>query len=117
MTFTQVDETGSAINVQLSAEETYADTTPVRSDHNKVSAFVSIMRGCNNMCTYCIVPFTRARERSRPVDYILREVEMLRYSGYREVTTALPRFCSPSPQYFLTPTSLTHDRSRCSDRT
>jgi len=67
----------TAVNVQLSLEETYADVRPVRRDQENVSAFVSIMRGCNNMCSYCVVPFTRGRERSRPYDSILQEVQQL----------------------------------------
>ena len=75
-----------AINVLLSREETYADISPVRMDENKISAFVSIMRGCNNMCAYCVVPYTRGGERSRDVHTILREVQELIDMGYREVT-------------------------------
>jgi len=75
-----------AINVLLSREETYADISPVRLDKNKISAFVSIMRGCNNMCAYCVVPYTRGGERSRDTDTILREVKELVSLGYREVT-------------------------------
>lgn len=76
---------GGSMNVQLSLEETYADITPLRPA-GAVSAFLSIMRGCNNMCAFCIVPFTRGRERSRPVDSILKEVEQLSQQGVKEVT-------------------------------
>ncbi|PLX10795.1 MAG: tRNA (N6-isopentenyl adenosine(37)-C2)-methylthiotransferase MiaB [Marinilabiliales bacterium] len=75
-----------AINVLLSQEETYADISPVRVQSNGVSAFVSIMRGCNNMCSYCIVPYVRGRERSRPAESILGEVQELIGKGYKEVT-------------------------------
>ncbi|KAK9798141.1 hypothetical protein WJX73_007483 [Symbiochloris irregularis] len=73
------------MNVHLSAEETYADITPVRPVGEK-SALVSVMRGCNNMCAFCIVPFTRGRERSRPLNSILNEVRMLSDQGFKEVT-------------------------------
>ncbi|MCY3595647.1 MAG: tRNA (N6-isopentenyl adenosine(37)-C2)-methylthiotransferase MiaB [Bacteroidetes bacterium] len=83
----QVEETGqSAVNVQLSREETYADIAPVRYDSNGVSAFVSIMRGCDNMCAFCVVPFTRGRERSRNAATIVQECQELFDAGYREVT-------------------------------
>ncbi|KAJ2018517.1 hypothetical protein GGI06_002706 [Coemansia sp. S85] len=73
-------------NVMLSADETYADITPVRLDANKISVHLSIMRGCNNMCSFCIVPFTRGTERSRNIDSIVDEVRQLSQQGIREVT-------------------------------
>lgn len=101
---TEVESGQPAMNVQLSMEETYADITPVRTSSNNLSAFLyvllphtsarcisypsslsSIMRGCNNMCSYCIVPFTRGRERSRPVQSILDEVRQLSDQGVKEV--------------------------------
>ncbi len=75
-----------AVNILLSREETYADISPVRMDKNGVSSFVSIMRGCNNFCSYCVVPHTRGRERSRDPGSVIREAGELVDAGYREVT-------------------------------
>ena len=84
--FASVEVGEKAINVELSTNETYRDVIPERICGNRVSGFVSIMRGCNNFCHYCIVPYTRGRERSREVDSILNEVCDLRDKGFREVT-------------------------------
>ena len=75
-----------AMNVRLSKEETYSDISPVKYDSNNVTAFISIMRGCNNMCAYCVVPYVRGGERSRDPDSIVKEITKLLDKGYREVT-------------------------------
>ncbi|HCP93850.1 MAG TPA: tRNA (N6-isopentenyl adenosine(37)-C2)-methylthiotransferase MiaB, partial [Bacteroidetes bacterium] len=82
----QVEEGQRAVNVLLSREETYAEITPVRLGSNGVNAFISIMRGCDNMCSFCVVPFTRGRERSREPESIIREATELFEQGYKEVT-------------------------------
>ena len=83
---TEAEGGHKAVNVLLSREETYADISPVRMDKNGVSSFVSIMRGCNNMCAYCVVPYVRGAERSRNPESIMKEVKELFEMGYREVT-------------------------------
>ena len=75
-----------AVNVELSTTETYREIIPKRMGNTRISGFISIMRGCNNFCSYCIVPYTRGRERSRAVDSILNELEDLRQKGFKEVT-------------------------------
>ncbi|MFC5283142.1 MiaB/RimO family radical SAM methylthiotransferase [Pedobacter alpinus] len=82
----QVNDGHKAINVLLSREETYADLSPIRLNSNGISAYISIMRGCDNMCSFCVVPFTRGRERSRDAFSIVKEAEDLRDAGYKEVT-------------------------------
>ena len=82
----EVEAGRNAVNVILSKEETYADVSPVRLQSNGVSAFVSITRGCDNMCTFCVVPFTRGRERSRDPQSIVEEVNDLAAKGYKEIT-------------------------------
>jgi tRNA-2-methylthio-N6-dimethylallyladenosine synthase len=82
----QVESGHKAVNVLLSREETYADISPVRLNSNGITAFISITRGCNNMCSFCVVPFTRGRERSRDAHSIIEEAKGLFEAGYREVT-------------------------------
>jgi len=82
----QVEDGRKAVNVILSKEETYADISPVRLSKNGVTAFISIMRGCDNMCSFCVVPFTRGRERSRDPDTIIDEAQQLYKDGFREIT-------------------------------
>ena len=82
----EAESGGKGINTLLSTEETYADIAPVRLDRRGVSGFISIMRGCNNFCAYCVVPYTRGRERSRSCDTIVAEARTLFENGYREVT-------------------------------
>jgi len=82
----EIESGKDAINVILSKEETYGDVTPVRLNSNGVSAFISITRGCDNMCTFCVVPFTRGRERSRDPQSIVKEAQDLWEKGYKEIT-------------------------------
>lgn len=84
--FTAAEHGEPAVNVELSTTETYRDVVPARIPGQNVSGYISIMRGCNNFCSYCIVPYTRGRERSRPIDSILNELADLRARGYKEVT-------------------------------
>jgi len=82
----EIDQGNNAVNVILSKDETYGDVAPVRLNSNGVNAFVSITRGCDNMCTFCVVPFTRGRERSRDPQSILEEVNDLWKKGFKEIT-------------------------------
>lgn len=82
----KVDDGQKAVNTFLSREETYADISPIRLNSNGVTAFISIMRGCDNMCSFCVVPFTRGRERSRDPHSIIKEAQELFDNGYKEVT-------------------------------
>lgn len=82
----EVEDGNKAINVLLSREETYAEISPMRLNTNGVSAFISIMRGCDNMCSFCVVPFTRGRERSRDPESIVNEARQLSEAGYKEIT-------------------------------
>jgi tRNA-2-methylthio-N6-dimethylallyladenosine synthase len=84
--FAAAESGEKAINVELSTTETYREVIPSRITGNRVSGYISIMRGCNNFCSYCIVPYTRGRERSRPLDSILNELRDLREKGFKEVT-------------------------------
>ncbi len=84
--FASAEQGHPAVSVELSTTETYRDIVPARIPGHNVSGFISIMRGCDNFCSYCIVPYTRGRERSRPLDSILRELSDLRARGYKEVT-------------------------------
>tara|TARA_B100000965_G_scaffold59581_1_gene45630 strand:+ start:11998 stop:13449 length:1452 start_codon:yes stop_codon:yes gene_type:complete len=82
----EIEDGRSAVNVILSKDETYGDITPTRINSNGINAFISITRGCDNMCTFCVVPFTRGRERSRDPQSIIEELNDLNSKGYREIT-------------------------------
>ncbi len=95
--FASVEAGQKAINVELSRTETYRDIIPARLGSNRVSGFISIMRGCNNFCTYCIVPYTRGRERSRQPHSILSELADLRAKGFKEFATLLTMVADAAP--------------------
>ena len=100
-----VTASGTQINTILSHEETYADISPVRMDAGGVSAFISIMRGCNNVCSYCIVPYVRGAERSRDPESILREAKALIASGYKEINLLgqnVDSYCWKDPEHLDT---------------
>ena len=94
----EIEDGRSAVNVILSKDETYGDITPTRINSNGVSAFISITRGCDNMCTFCVVPFTRGRERSRDPQSIIEELNDLHEKGFKEITLLCLLYTSPSPR-------------------
>ena len=108
--------TSTAASVQLSFEETYAEIAPVRSDPSGLSTFVSVMRGCNNMCSFCVVPFTRGRERSREFETVVEEVRRLSGEGVKEVTLLgqnVNSYHDKSPSARLAKPDAVHSLSGC----